>query len=123
MAYANASRTRKLFINIISNSLKYYEKGTSPLIDISSVSDNGTEGNMIEVHVKDNGIGFDESYMEKILLPFGRLVTQDQYPGSGLGLAVVKQILDHSGGAIGVKSQEGVGSTFIVSLPSNWYGK
>ena len=116
MAHANASRTRRLFINIINNSLRYYEKGTSPLIDISSVSDNGTESNMIEVHVKDNGIGFDEQYLEKILSPFGRLVTQDEYPGSGLGLTVVKQILDVAGGSIAVKSQEGEGSTFIVSL-------
>ena len=73
---------------------------------------------MIEVHVKDNGIGFDQQYADKILSPFGRLVTQDEYPGSGLGLTVVKQILDDSGGSIAVQSRLGEGSTFIVSLPT-----
>jgi len=117
MAFANASRARRVFINIIGNALKYREKGIPPILDISSVSNTGGEGNMVEVHIKDNGIGLDEQYLEKMLSPFGRLVTQDEYPGSGLGLTVVKQILDDSGGSIAVKSQEGVGSTFIVSLP------
>jgi len=65
----------------------------------------------------DNGIGFDTQYVEKVFSPFGRLVTQDEYPGSGLGLATVQHILDEAGGSIIVISNEGEGSTFIVSLP------
>ena len=87
------------------------------MIDISCVVDDTSEANMVEIHVTDNGIGFDEAYAEKIFSPFTRLVTQDEYPGSGLGLTVVKQILDDAGGAIALKSKEEEGSTFIVSLP------
>ena len=118
MALAHADRTRRVFSSVIGNALKYSGKDKVPVVDIVGVTADNTGSKMVEVHVKDNGIGFDDKYLERILSPFGRLVTQDEYPGSGLGLTTAKQILDDAGGTITVKSKEGEGATFIVALPS-----
>jgi len=70
-----------------------------------------------ELRVQDNGIGFDEKYLDKIFAMFQRLHGRSEYEGTGVGLAVCRRITDRHGGTITAKSKPGEGATFIVSLP------
>jgi signal transduction histidine kinase len=71
-----------------------------------------------EIHVHDNGIGFDEEYLDKIFKPFQRLHGRSSpYPGTGMGLAICRRIVERHGGSITARSKPGEGATFIVRLP------
>ena len=110
----------QLFRNLISNALKYHS-GQKPAIsvyDASSASDR-----FYEIHVEDNGIGFDEMHLDKIFKPFQRLHGQKgSYEGTGMGLAICRRIAERHRGSISAKSKPGKGSTFIVKLPRNSRG-
>ncbi|KEO75795.1 hypothetical protein EL17_22480 [Anditalea andensis] len=103
---------RHLFLNIIENGLKYQAEGATPHIKISSKS----LQNHWHFQVKDNGIGINPDYFEKIFIMFQRLHYKDQYSGSGMGLAICKKIVDYLGGDIWVESREGEGSTFNFTI-------
>ena len=75
------------------------------------------EAEVCEVMVQDNGIGFDEKYMEKIFAVFQRLHGRNEYEGTGVGLAVCRRITDRHGGTISAQSKPGEGATFVVRLP------
>ena len=112
---ANQSLMRQLFQNLISNAIKYRGDKDSA-IKIYEVSSESKR--FFEIHVKDNGIGFDEMYLDKIFLPFQRLHGKsDLYRGTGIGLAICRRIVENHGGSITARSQPGKGSTFIVKLP------
>lgn len=102
-----------LFLNLISNAIKYQPEGNTPKIKIYSKAVKGFN----TIYVKDNGIGFDEKYLDKIFTIFQRLHGKDAYEGTGVGLAICKKIVDRHGGIITAKSSEGAGSTFVVKLP------
>jgi len=106
----------QLFQNLIANALKFKNTKEPPVIKIYGQS---TNNEFCEIFVEDNGIGFDEKYAEKIFLPLTRLVSKDNYEGSGIGLATCKKIVDHHKGTITCQSQSGKGSKFILSLPIN----
>ena len=115
---------RQVFQNLISNALKFTQKGISPHIDIRSTDEldgfSGTEGlpgKFYHIHVKDNGIGFDEKYSKNIFNLFEKLHSKDDYEGSGIGLTICKKIIEKHHGYISVKTKPGAGSDFIVSLP------
>ncbi len=104
----------QLFQNIISNSLKFRSTSEAPRISIECKfpSDGSAE-----ILFRDNGIGFDEKYLEKMFKPFQRLHSISDYEGIGMGLAICQKITAQHGGEISAKSTPGDGATFIVKLP------
>lgn len=102
----------RVFQNLVGNAIKYI-KGRTPKIRIGAREDQ----NEIIIYVADNGIGIDARYYERIFEPLKRLHTQQEYPGSGIGLAICKRIVTAHGGRIWVESKLGEGSTFYFSLP------
>lgn len=104
----------QLFTNLIGNSIKYAKKDLQPEISINC----GAKDNFNVITFKDNGIGFDEIYKEKIFEIFQRLHTRSEYTGTGIGLAICKKIVSNHHGRIVAKSQ-GTGAEFIISLPFN----
>ena len=111
---ADWNQMYQLFQNMISNSLKYHKSDVPPEINISmSRSDHNT----INIHIEDNGIGFDESKTSKIFKPFERLHGRSEYEGTGMGLSICQKIITRHGGKITVTSKLDEGSTFIITLP------
>lgn len=111
--YGNASQLQILFQNLIVNGIKY--NSNEPLIKVTTHIDE--QNGICEVHVNDNGIGFEEEYFNQIFTPFRRLHGISEYAGSGLGLSIVKRIIEIHQGDIKVESALSEGSTFIVCLP------
>jgi signal transduction histidine kinase len=109
---ANENQIFQLFQNLISNSLKFCRKDATPLIEISCKE---RAKDWLFTYT-DNGIGIDEDYFEKIFIIFQRLHTQEEYPGTGLGLALVKKIVEHHGGAIKVESEKDHGTIFSFTI-------
>ena len=110
---ADQSQMRLLFQNLIANALKFHRKEEPPRIAIQSRSFDG----LTEITVQDNGIGFEEKYLDRIFKPFQRLHGISEYEGSGMGLAICQKIMLRHGGRITAKSVPGEGSTFIITLP------
>src|ERR1043165_9687786 len=109
---------RQLLLNLISNALKFQPPGAHPVVKIHARSFNLPSGEeMCELTVEDNGIGFEEKYLEKIFAVFQRLHGRTEYEGTGVGLAVCRRITDRHHGTITAKSQLGKGATFIITLP------
>jgi len=106
---------RQLFQNLVANALKYHRPGVNTLVRIYAKRNDGTA----RIFVEDNGIGFDEKYLDKIFQPFQRLHGKNEYPGTGIGLAICKKIVERHGGTITARSTPGKGSTFIITLPAD----
>jgi PAS domain S-box-containing protein len=109
----NVLRLRQLFNNLISNSLKYSKSGVAPYIRVISMP--GANHNTIVV--RDNGIGFDDQYSEKIFGLFERLHTRDKFPGTGIGLSICKKIAELHNGRISAHSVVNEYAAFEVTLP------
>jgi two-component system, chemotaxis family, sensor kinase Cph1 len=103
----------RLFQNLVGNALKYRKPGVVPTIHISSEQ----QADRWVIGVIDNGIGFDPTFAKEIFQPFKRLHGQREYPGSGVGLAICRRIVEGHGGEIWAESQPGEGATFHFSLP------
>jgi signal transduction histidine kinase len=99
--------------NLIGNGLKYRRDGVAPVVRAQAVRD-GDGG--WELAISDNGIGIDPRHQERVFGLFQRLHTAEEYPGTGMGLAIVKKIVDANGGSVRVESIPGEGSTFVVTL-------
>ena len=113
---ANPFTIRCLFHNLISNSLKYSRPNVPPVIKIRGQYPPIKNG-YYEIHVQDNGIGFDDKYAVRIFKPFERLHGMDEYEGTGMGLALCNKIVRRHAGQIDVKSKVNEGTTFVIKLP------
>ncbi len=110
--HGDAQQLMRLFQNLIGNAVKY--RGKEPPRIHVSVQEN--EGTKITLGVQDNGIGMDMKVAERIFRVFTRLHEAGEYPGTGIGLAICKKIVERHGGRIWVKSEPGQGSAFFVTL-------
>lgn len=124
---ADPTQMYQLFQNLLSNALKFHRPGKKPTISIettnsvhdylSSGEKSPVEPKTCEILVKDNGIGFDEKYQDRIFQPFERLHNVGEYEGTGMGLAICRKIVERHGGSINASSAPGHGATFIIRLP------
>lgn len=117
---------QQLFINLISNSLKYSKENSSPIIEINCEMIDANEVEILpdnnikyyKITFKDNGIGFEQEYAAKIFILFNRLHNKNEYQGTGIGLAICQKIVENHKGFIVAKGELNVGSTFTVYLPT-----
>ena len=105
---------KQIFMNLIDNGLKF-NKSPTPTIEVTS-EENDKE---LLFKVADNGIGIEEKYFDRLFGLFERLHTQEEYPGTGAGLAICKKIVQQFGGKIWIESQVGKGTTFFFTLAKN----
>ena len=118
---------RQMIINIITNSLKFSIPGNPPRITISSNVEKGSDlglkkllpnANYCHLSITDNGIGFEQKYGDKIFELFQRLHGKSEYPGTGIGLAIVKRIVENHHGYIEAKAEVDKGATFHIYIPA-----
>ncbi len=127
--YGDRTQMVQLFQNLVSNAIKFTEPGKPPVIELShTVVDRDELGKELiapkhaqyyRIDLKDNGIGFDEKYLEKIFITFQRLHGRSEYEGAGIGLSICKKIVEKHDGYISAKSEPGKGSVFFVYLPKD----
>lgn len=109
----DADQLQRVFQNLIINAIKFKKEDEPPKICISYYKCE----NEYVFSVNDNGIGIEKQYLERIFVIFKRLHTQEEYKGTGIGLSIVKRIIERHGGKIWVESEAGVGSTFYFTVP------
>lgn len=118
---AEPTQMHQLFLNLLSNALKFHKPDVPPLVHITAkIVKNSHLTNFrdaCEIRVSDNGIGFDEKYLDRIFIIFQRLHGRHEYEGTGIGLAVCRKIIDRHSGHISAQSNPGEGATFILTLP------
>ena len=110
---ADPAQLRLVFQNLISNGVKFAREGVPPRVEVTSER----QGEQWVFRVRDNGIGIDPKYTERIFGLFQRLHARGDYDGTGIGLTVTRRIVERHGGRISVESTPGEGSMFVVSLP------
>jgi light-regulated signal transduction histidine kinase (bacteriophytochrome) len=111
----DALQLRQLMQNLISNALKFRREGVVPEVAI----DASVDGELATITVRDNGIGFEQQYSRRIFRVFERLHGRAAYPGTGIGLALCRKIVDRHGGSIVAAGEPGAGSTFTVTIPTH----
>jgi PAS domain S-box-containing protein len=110
----DSTQIHQLFQNLIANAVKFHRPAEAPLVHVSATLEPGTS----VFRVSDNGIGIQPQYLERIFVLFQRLHNRAAYPGTGIGLALCKRIVERHHGQIRIESEPGRGTTCIVTLPS-----
>jgi PAS domain S-box-containing protein len=110
---ADPLQMRQLLQNLIGNALKFRKPGEPPVVTLAG----RRSGGCFEIAVSDNGIGFEEIYLDRIFEIFQRLHGRQEYEGTGMGLAICRKIVERHGGSITGRSAPGAGATFTVKLP------
>lgn len=111
---ADELQLAQLFQNLVGNAIKFHGEDVKPEVHVGA----RREGHMWQFCVRDNGIGIEPRHFDHLFELFRRLHARDEYPGTGIGLAVCKRIVDRHGGEIWVESEPGLGSTFFFTLPA-----
>lgn len=121
---ADPSQMRQLFQNLMVNAVKFQRPDVPPVVEIRGepilerLPGSGDEPvPACRITVRDNGIGFDEKYLDRIFQVFQRLHGREEYEGTGVGLAICRKIVERHGGTITARSRVGEGTTFVVTLP------
>ena len=118
---ADPLQMRQLLQNLIGNGLKFARPGQAPIVEVASRSLPPAEGDSsiprLVLSVRDNGIGFEETYLDRIFELFQRLHGRQEYEGTGMGLAICRKIVERHGGTITAKSAPDEGATFLINLP------
>jgi signal transduction histidine kinase len=104
----------QVFQNLIANAIKFRRADEAPQVHVSATR----EGDLWRFSVADNGIGIPADQRERIFQIFHRLHTREEYPGTGIGLALCRRIVERHGGRIWVESEPGEGATFYFTLPA-----
>lgn len=122
---ADPMQMRQLIQNLIGNALKFHPPDAKPRVKVNAETIAGDfgEGPVCKLTIQDNGIGFDEKYLDKIFAVFQRLHGRQEYEGTGIGLAVCRRIVDRHKGTITAASKPGEGATFIIKLPIRSRGR
>lgn len=116
---ADAVQMRQLVQNLLGNALKFRRPGVAPDVKVwGSRAPGKGDAPMYELRVRDNGIGIDKKYADRIFTVFERLNPREQFEGTGIGLAICRKIVERHGGTIAVESEVGSGSTFVITLPT-----
>ena len=110
---ADLNTIRQVWINLISNAIKYSGNKEQPCIEIGSYS----EVARVIFYIKDNGVGFDSDYKNKLFKVFQRLHDAEEFEGTGIGLALVEKIISRHGGKVWAEGKEEEGASFYFSLP------
>jgi PAS domain S-box-containing protein len=118
-AHADAPLIEQVLVNLLGNALKYSAKVPDPRVEVGSLTRDGES----VYFVRDNGAGFDPRYAAKLFEPFGRLHTLQEFEGSGIGLAIVRRIVERHGGRVWAESEPGSGATFFFTLGRNAAGR
>jgi PAS domain S-box-containing protein len=111
--YADETHMRQLFQNLISNALKFHAPERPPIVEVTATNTD----EQCTITVKDNGIGIEDKYKQKVFAVFQRLNAKHAFEGTGIGLAVCRKIVERYNGTIEIESQLGIGTTFIITLP------
>ena len=111
--YADTGMIKQVWMNLLGNAIKYSSKVDKPVIEIGAKVD----AQNVTYFVKDNGVGFDMKYADKLFSVFQRLHRKDEFEGTGVGLALAKRVIDRHGGKLHVNARPGKGATFSFSLP------
>ncbi|MBD2433819.1 MULTISPECIES: PAS domain-containing protein [Fischerella] len=117
---ADPLQMRQLLQNLIGNALKFHQKEIQPIVKIYSqllYDPEHVSGEQCQIIVEDNGIGFNEKYLDRIFNVFQRLHGRSEYDGTGIGLAICRKIVERHQGSITARSEPGQGAKFIVTLP------
>jgi two-component system sensor kinase FixL len=123
---ADPTQMQQMLQNLVGNALKFHREGVPPVVKVHAQLLNGrgeypvaeeTTAERCRIMVEDNGIGFDEKYLDRIFQVFQRLHGRSEYDGTGIGLATCRKIVERHGGEISAMSTPGRGATFIVTLP------
>jgi signal transduction histidine kinase len=99
--------------NLIANAIKFRRQGVAPAVTITAE----IKDNRVMLRVKDNGIGIAKDDQARVFTIFQRLHSRDEYPGTGIGLAICKKVVNRHHGSIWIESEPGIGTSFFVALP------
>jgi signal transduction histidine kinase len=113
-AYCDGPMIKQVFVNLISNAVKFSGKRHNPEVEIAHTTQNGE----VIYYIRDNGVGFDMKYVDKLFGVFQRLHSENEFNGTGIGLAIVKGIIEKHNGRTWAEGKENEGATFYFTLPA-----
>jgi light-regulated signal transduction histidine kinase (bacteriophytochrome) len=112
-ARGDIAMVRQVLVNLIGNAIKFTRREAAPVVEVGGTAADGTAS----YFVRDNGVGFDEAFKDKLFRVFQRLHSEEEFEGTGVGLALVHRIVNRHGGEVRAEGRPGGGATFHFTLP------